>query len=399
MHIEAVRLRVVGKAAVPRRFEFRRRLGAAIDRAAMALHPLAQSGEAVKRAGIELAASGRADVQQQVAALADGVNEHLHKLIYALPRRLIAMVAPGAGEGLAGFPHHRLAFVHDPAARLELLRRLDIPAVGQVKTVIEDDLRLQFAHHGVEFLALPVLTPFPAAVRLRITEVKPEDIHLAEFGEQLAHLAAQILGIARLRAVCVHFVAVRRVAIRADMRINDVVGMVPVNERVVEPHAHPLFSEGIHHRVQQVAARRRVWRLVIGELAIPQAEALVMLGCDDEVLHPRAGGGARPRPRVVEIRIKVPEVDVVDFIRNLLVMLHPLVAGGQRIQAPVNEEAKTVMDEPGGIARGGQGLHDIHQCSSARCEVIGSPGVIIPREQGKGYALSAIFPLAQPASV
>ena len=51
-------------------------------------------GQTVQGTGVEFAPAGRTDVQQQIAALTDGIDEHLHQLIDALPGRLVTVIAP-----------------------------------------------------------------------------------------------------------------------------------------------------------------------------------------------------------------------------------------------------------------------------------------------------------------
>ena len=75
-----------------------------------------------------------------------------------------------------------------------------------------------------------------------------------------------------------------------------------------------------------------------------------MLGGNHEVFHARAGCCRRPQVGLIQVRVKVFEIGVVDLIRDLFVVLHPLMPRGQGIQAPVNEQAEAVMHEPAGVA-------------------------------------------------
>ena len=68
--------------------------------------------------------------------------------------------------------------------------------------------------------------------------------------------------------------------------------VMPVQERVVEPNAQALGPESVDDRSQQVPAGRGVGRLVVRKARIPQAKALMVLGRDDDVLHPRPSGVA-----------------------------------------------------------------------------------------------------------
>ena len=77
-----------------------------------------------------------------------------------------------------------------------------------------------------------------------------------------------------------------------------------------------------------------------------------MLGGDDEVLHPRVGGGLRPEFRVIQVGIEVLEVSVIDLVGNLLALLDPLMAGWQGVDSPVDEQAEAVVGEPTAVADG-----------------------------------------------
>ena len=345
MDVQPARVRIVGEPAVLWDRELRRRLRAAVDRATVTAHPVAHAAQAVQGATVQLAPPGRADVEQQVAALADGVRQHADQLAHALPGGFVTMVAPGAGEGLARLPGDRHAVHLDPALRLPLLRGLDVPAVVQVQAVVEQHARLQLADGPVEPRAVPLVTALGVAAAAGIAEVAPQHVDPAELREQLAHLAVQVLDVAALIARAVHRLALRVVALRVDV-VDHEVGVVPVDQRVVEADPQPSAAEGVHHRMQQVLAVRRARGLVIGERAVPQAEALVMLAGDHEVAHAGAGGGVRPHAGIVEVGIEAVEVPLVDLVRDLLLVLDPLVPGRQRVQPPVDEHAEAVVHEP-----------------------------------------------------
>ena len=82
----------------------------------MKAHPFAHTGKALPGTIIELASRGGADVEQKVTALADPVDEHPYQLAVGLPGLLVAIIAPGAAESLACFPHRRFAFFVDHGA-------------------------------------------------------------------------------------------------------------------------------------------------------------------------------------------------------------------------------------------------------------------------------------------
>ena len=357
--VQALLVRVVRKLAVGRLRELGRRLGAAVDRPAVHAHPLAHSLQAVEGTAIELAAPGRADVEQQVAALADRVGEHAHQLADAFPGCFVAVISPGAGEGLTRLPHHRPAVDGDPALRLPLLRGADVPAVVQVEAVVEHHVRLQLADHPVQARAVPVVAALAA---VRVAEIAPQDVDASEVGEQLPHLAVQVLDVPALVALLVEPCPLRMVAQRVHV-VDHEFGMVPVDDRVVEADAQAAGAERVHHRPDQVASGGRVGGLVVGQRAVPQAEAVVMLGGRHEVLHAGAGGRLGPAIRVVQVGIEVIHVAFVLAGRDLLLLHDPLVTSRQGIQSPVNEQAEAVVHEPAGVAGTLPDLSHFHYCA------------------------------------
>ena len=134
--------------------------------------------------------------------------------------------------------------------------------------------------------------------------------------------------------------------------VHSEVRVMPVEERVIEADAQAVGTERVHHRGENVTAVRRVRRLVVGVGGIPEAEALVMLGRDDEILHPGVPRRLRPELRIVEIGIEVLEIlRVVDFRGDPFVVLQPFVACAEGVEAPVDEHAEPVMGEPACVAR------------------------------------------------
>ena len=189
-----------------------------------------------------------------------------------------------------------------------------------------------------------------------VAEVAPQDVDAAEAGEQLAHLAVQVLDVLLLVAPRIEFGAARVIAQGVHV-VDDELGMVPVDHRVVEADAQVAGAERIHQRPDQVARGRGVGGLVVGQRAVPQAEAVVMLGGHHEVLHAGAGRGLRPTVRVVQVGIEVVHVALVVVDRDLLLLHYPLVAGGKGIQSPVDEQPEAVVHEPAGVAGA---LSDVH---------------------------------------
>jgi len=163
-------------------------------------------------------------------------------------------------------------------------------------------------------------------------------------------------------------------------RSHRILGVVPVEQRVVEADPQALLAEGLDHGGQEVLAPRGLGGLVVGVRRVPQAEALVVLGGDHEVLH--AGVLRRPGPGlgIVEVRVEVVEVLLVILVLGALVVLDPLVARGQGVEPPVDEHPEPILDEPPGVAALGCLLGHVLLLACVRRPDLRSPVVeIIPR--------------------
>ena len=207
-------------------------------------------------AGIELAAGRGADVHQHIAAFGDAIDEHLHEQFGRLPVQIVTVVAPGAVEGLAGFPVYGLAVHVQPTGRDELLGGVEI--LLEFAAVIDDDIGLQFAHHPDEFLTLPVVFALafaPAIVLLGVGEVEPQEIDGAEVGEDFAYLAVEVLGI--LAHVTVFGRLPEREVVCLGMHaVYGKLRVMPVDERIVEADLESLGAESLY----EMAARGRAGR-------------------------------------------------------------------------------------------------------------------------------------------
>ncbi len=103
----------------------------------------------------------------------------------------------------------------------------------------------------------------------------------------------------------------------------------------------------------------------------------MVLGGEDDILHPGGFRVARPGGRVVEVGVEVAEVAVVVLVVEPFAVFDPLVAGGEGVEAPVDEEAEAVVGEPGGV--GGCG-GDFRQCDSAHRLPSSYAGSVVPIE-------------------
>ena len=175
----------------------------------------------------------------------------------------------------------------------------------------------------------------------RPRNVVPEDVDLAVVGQQLADEAVGVVD----KAPAGGFV-----------RLADgAVGMVPVHERVVEANAQAFGAGGFNEFADQIAAGPLLHGVVVGELGVPVAEALVVLGGHHHVLLAGALGQARPVARGVGLGMEVLGQDLVLRNGNALVLLGPLVLADDAVEPPVDEHAELGLVPPrhARVARGG----------------------------------------------
>ena len=136
------------------------------------------------------------------------------------------------------------------------------------------------------------------------------------------------------------------------------VRLVPVLRlRVVEPQAHAVFRARGGELLEHVALERRgVDDVVRADLRVVEREAVVMLRGDDDVFHARVFRELHPLVGVELDRIELPGELLVFLHRDLRAVHDPLadagnaaafpLAGGNRVEPPVNEEAVLRLVEP-----------------------------------------------------
>ena len=130
----------------------------------------------------------------------------------------------------------------------------------------------QFVHH-----TLLVGTPVPAAAS--IGSVKPDLKEFSIVGEEFSELIPHV----------------------GDVFWLAVVGMIAVPRRIVNPHFQPIFPTGIHKFPDQISfpiSPRAVFDRMLRVGRGPKHKAIVVLGRDDQSLHPRLLGHSRPLSRI-----------------------------------------------------------------------------------------------------
>ena len=337
----------------------------AVDRAAVHPHPVAQSGQGLGGDGIEGAAPGRAHVEQQVAALAHPVHEHPDQHVRRLVHGVVPVVTPAAVDRLAGLPGHQLTFTSHRAGRLVLLGGDQI--AGDVQSVVDHDAGLQLTGQRHQLRGAPVVGTLGVMdLRMlvsRVGEVVEQVADLPVRRQQLPHLIMQVGPVASHLPPGVQLLEIRLIAEGVET-VHDEVGMMPVDQRVVEADLDPLGPERLDELGHQVPSERGVGDLVVAVRRVPQAESLVVLGGQHGVLHARPPALPGPVGGVEEIGVEVLEVGVVHLGVDALAVLHPLVAAREGVQAEVDEHAEPVVHEARDVGRDDDVLGGRHDHTS-----------------------------------
>jgi hypothetical protein len=105
---------------------------------------------------------------------------------------------------------------------------------------------------------------------------------LAVVREQLAELAVHVVEVA------VPLALLRAAGIGARAPAREVVGVMPVELRVVEEELDPLLVALVGQHLEDVLlVGRAVHDVVVGDLGVEHREAVVVLAGDRDVLHAR----------------------------------------------------------------------------------------------------------------
>src|SRR5262245_61469376 len=312
------------------------RRACAVDRFAVDLQPLPHFAQNVLARLRDDAFGGRADVEQVVAALAGDVHQFEYDVGRLLPMVVVALVSPRVVGRRGNFPDagHYLIW-YAIVARRAVIAFAAQPPVNQA-------IRLQLAHQLREQLG--------ALFVHQARRVEPDHAERAVLREYLAHLRQRFVSQILIEVFLVVGAEVPCVA-RA-------VRLVPILRlRVVEAELDPPFGARSLKLLQRVALEPRgVEDVVFAGLRLEHREAVVMLRCYRQVFHSGVLRHLRPLFGVefdrVELRgqllvflhwdlgaVHDPFADA----RNLLSLPRP---GGNRVEAPVNEQAVFGLAEP-----------------------------------------------------
>ena len=122
--------------------------------------------------------------------------------------------------------------------------------------------------------------------------------------------------------------------------------VVPVDQGIIQAHAQPLGAHRVHKLPHEIAAAGRVRALVVCQLGIEQAEAVVMLRRQHDILHPGAFSPPRPVSGVISLRGKFLHVTLVFLRRHPRAAHVPFAAPGDRVEPPVQEHPEPRLLKP-----------------------------------------------------
>ena len=309
----------------------------------MCLQPVPHLGEALDELGLDRAVRPRADVQEQVGVVARRLHEQLHDLLRALVAVVVLVVAPGPVDRVAHLEGQRpdLDLVVESrgvGARQVLLEHLEVLAGVRAAVVVAAHERRRL--EVVDELVGPAEAP--VGLGLVPPAVEPDPPDLAVPRQQLAQLRVHGVQVAVPVALLV------AAGEAAGPAAREVVGVVPVELRVVEEELDALLVAGVGQHLQHVLpVGRAVHDVVVAHLRVEHREAVVVLRRDRDVPHARGLGHRHPRRRVVldgvERRRHVP---LVLRDREALLLHDPLALAGHGVDTPVDEEPEAGLPEP-----------------------------------------------------
>ena len=308
----------------------------AVDGLAVGLQPGAHLPEPGDELGLDPAVGLGADVEQEIAALADDLDELADELGRAVELRLVAVVAPAVPvHGVAGLPEAgRAVGIADARGRDVVLGRAEIAEAGLAppEPVVDEERRLHLEQHLADGEG-PLLL-----VRVLPLAVEPEHgrvvlrHQLLELVRGEVHVAAEVGALGR--------------PVLLPGPAGQVIGMVPVHDRVVEPERDAGLLHRDRERAEDILAVLGVHDVVVGVGAVEDGEAVVVLRSDDDVLDARLLGQRGPFVGIEVDRIEIVGVVLVLLERDLEELAGPLLAADHGVDAPVDEQAELGLAEP-----------------------------------------------------
>jgi len=207
-----------------------------------------------------------------------------------------------------------------------------------LQPVVEDDSRLMPADH------LHQLTRFPFLTTVVVEGVvKPHDVEFAILGNQFFHLSVHVLQVVVPVEILLGVLLVIALGVVPHIGI---VGVVPVDDGIVESYFQPFSTEGVEEFPDQVAAPESGSQFIIGELAVKEAVAIMVLGRENGILHAGGLGQPCPFPCVKLPGMKGIYVLLVSLGGDTLIGLYPFPPRRHGIRPEMDEHPKPGLPPP-----------------------------------------------------
>ena len=137
--------------------------------------------------------------------------------------------------------------------------------------------------------------------------------------------------------------------------------MMPVHIRVVDAQLQSLLAALTRQFFQRIAMPgTRLHDAVVGQFGVEQAEAVVVLGREDHVLHPGSLRKLCPCTREARLRFELPGKLLVLLKRNCLCLHCPFMTAVLAVGTEMNEHSELCRVPPLHaaelIGRGGNGI-------------------------------------------
>src|SRR4030095_5115144 len=233
---------------------------------------------------VNLSVGARTYIQQKVSVSAHDIDEQLN-VVLERPRQFIRLVTPRAGDRRGEFPRVLVVEITDRGGACAC-----VEVFGDGGAVVNENLRLPAAEHGVDFLVLPTEPAFvllalrtsppasnePLAAEVEpvlLSTVEPKHVKLPIVGEQLLDLSVILLA----HGLCAQALQIG----------EEEPGEAPIERGIVKPYTQANLANSFHILGDEVTARRGVDASKRVCAVVEKAEAIVMPRGEHDVLHAR----------------------------------------------------------------------------------------------------------------
>ena len=337
-HVDENRVVLAGADAPLGRPE--RTAAGAVDAFAVLLHPAADLPQPFDLARLDLAVGHRPDVEHEVAVVARVGHQQIDALLEAL-QLVVGFPGPLLADRHVAFPVD--VAVAGEAAGL-LLGRAEVAdgafrrghaAVAEgpllAQPVVDDDRRIELAEHGVD---VPPALDRPVVFPLAVEPHHGRMVVLDDLAKLALHEGEVVVEVGVLGRPLVAGPA------------RQVVGMIPVDDRVVGAEAEALPPAFVGQFPGHVALERRVHDVVVAQLRGVHREPVVVLGHQRDVLHARFLGQGHVLLGVELDRVELLVEVVVNLDRHLPAARPADLGALQAHRPPVDEHAEAGVDPP-----------------------------------------------------